>query len=235
MGNCGGSPEGPKVAKNTKTVQPTEGDAALVKANSNAVTAAVSSGNVGEVQRLLRLQGGVLGRAGYGSGHDTPAHLAVRQGAMDVVRAVAEAGGAMDKANKHGDSPLHLAAMAGDVTAIEYLVRECDADLLARGNNECTPLHNAVLGSHIDAVKLLLRLGASPNATDSAGNTPLHVAASHGLSEMVLKLEEAGADVSANNKDEMTPLDMAYANNEEATANILLRFNAPSYVASPCT
>jgi hypothetical protein len=61
----------------------------------------------------------------------------------------------------------------------------------------------------LDLVKLLIGMGQSANAADSAGNSALMFAAANGQTEIVEFLIEAGADVDAPNAENWTPLMMA--------------------------
>ncbi|EDI0965180.1 ankyrin repeat domain-containing protein [Salmonella enterica subsp. enterica serovar Mbandaka] len=56
--------------------------------------------------------------------------------------------------------------------AIKYFI-SCGEDIHERDKNELTPLHQAVGCGDVEAVKLLLTLGANPNAIDIYGRTPL--------------------------------------------------------------
>ncbi|EHR3037119.1 MULTISPECIES: ankyrin repeat domain-containing protein [Enterobacterales] len=56
--------------------------------------------------------------------------------------------------------------------AIKYFI-SCGEDIHERDKNELTPLHQAVGCGDVEAVKLLLGLGANPNAIDIYGRTPL--------------------------------------------------------------
>ena len=75
-----------------------------------------------------------------------------------------------------GWTPLHEAALAGDVAAIEALL-DAGTDVDAKaGEEDLTPLHSAAFAGHPAAVRALLAAGARPNATTNLGEGPLHVA-----------------------------------------------------------
>ena len=67
-------------------------------------------------------------------------------------------------------------------------------------------------------VKLLLDSGLSTDAADAQGNTPLHLAASRGLSTVCELLLNAGANASACNGRAETPSDLAQAAAHEQLA-----------------
>ena len=67
----------------------------------------------------------------------------------------------------------------------------------------------SVLNSGIDAVKLMVELGADVNAANRAGDTALHGAASHGYDTVITYLVSKGAKVNAKNKRGRTPLMVA--------------------------
>ncbi|HSH32912.1 MAG TPA: ankyrin repeat domain-containing protein, partial [Actinomycetota bacterium] len=67
----------------------------------------------------------------------------------------------------------------------------------------------------------LLDAGASPDARQSGGWTPLHAAAHNGSAAMVTLLLEAGADPALVNDDGRTALDLATERGEPATIALL--------------
>lgn len=72
-------------------------------------------------------------------------------------------------------TPLHVAAVRGDVAAITSLL-DAGADIQSRGEYGYSPLHEAVEQGHIEAVKLLVERGASVTATTGDGDTAIQSA-----------------------------------------------------------
>ena len=107
---------------------------------------------------------------------DTPVHAAASRGHTEIVKFLT-----IDKKcdpkikNSLGCTALHCASTYGTV---EFLLTKFEGlgDLV--DNNNCTPLHQAVLSGDLDVVKLLtLHNPASAVSRDKDGNTPLHYAA----------------------------------------------------------
>lgn len=74
-----------------------------------------------------------------------------------------------------GNTPLHVAAVQGDVDAIELLL-SAGADPNALGELGNTPLHDAVISEKLDVIAVLLRAGADPGKRNDDGRTPREVA-----------------------------------------------------------
>jgi ankyrin repeat protein len=67
-----------------------------------------------------------------------------------------------------------------------------------------------------DVYRLVYECGANVNEQDNSGNTPLHVACSHGHQDIVEALMSCGADVNITNDDKRTPAQEAiYSKHEE--------------------
>jgi ankyrin repeat protein len=123
--------------------------------------------------------------------------------------------------SKVGATPLLLAAKTGDIPYMRLLIK-LGADPLVANADHCTPLMAASgIGSMapeeeagseeeaIEAVKLLLALGADVNAVDDNGETAMHGAAYKNLPKVVALLAECGAKIDVwnrKNKYGWTPL-----------------------------
>jgi ankyrin repeat protein len=113
-----------------------------------------------------------------------------------------------------GWTVLHLAAFFGHPELTAVLI-EKGAQVDARSTNamQNTPLHAAVAGRHLDAVRVLLdnkpRHKAYVNARQHGGWTPLHGAAQNGDRAMVELLIANGADIHARAENNQSPLDLA--------------------------
>ncbi|KAG2498546.1 hypothetical protein HYH03_003297 [Edaphochlamys debaryana] len=119
-------------------------------------------------------------------------------------------------------APLPLLALARDNKAEELrrLVNEGGLHPDAANEFGQTALHVAALWGNINAVKVLLELGADVNVTNSRGTTPLHFAAAAKKDAMgtCRALLDAGADQEAVDLNGRQPYEMA---NEEDVRSLL--------------
>merc|ERR1719433_1397662 len=73
-------------------------------------------------------------------------------------------------------------------------------------------IHNAAARGQAEVLRVLLDVGADPNALDDPCNTPLHMAASGGHARATYLLLRAGADQNYSNAFGTTPADKAVEN-----------------------
>src|SRR6266498_159455 len=81
-----------------------------------------------------------------------------------------------------GNTPLKIAAVWGDIVAIELLVA-AGARINEHNEDGMTALHHAAAQNHSQAVRRLIELGASVDARDNDGRTPLDWANKPGQSQ----------------------------------------------------
>jgi ankyrin repeat protein len=104
--------------------------------------------------------------------------LAIRQGNLDRAKAIVEKSPALvTSADDSGFTPLHIAATAGRVDIIEYLLQR-GADIEARTAGGQTPLFQTVPLASAEAFDCLLRKGARLGARDNSGKSILQFALS---------------------------------------------------------
>jgi uncharacterized protein len=87
-----------------------------------------------------------------------------------------------------------------------------------------TGLHLAAFAGNVEAARALLEAGADPNAVSRASFaqvTPLGTAAFAGSADVARVLLEHGADPSITGGSEVTPLEVARANEDAALVELL--------------
>ena len=95
---------------------------------------------------------------------------------------------------------------------MSLLLTRDPGSLTSGGREGNSVLQLAVMGGHLDTVRLCLSAGQSVDTTNHLGDTALHLAA--GLytrpeersRDLVLELLNAGADINCRNSDGETPI-----------------------------
>ncbi len=101
-----------------------------------------------------------------------------------------------------GLTPLHYAALEGDVTAISALIRAGD-EKNAKTIDGWTPLHLAAYFGCIPGISALIQAKADLEAKTIDGWTPLHLATAIAITVLI----QAGAEKEAEDYKGRTPLD----------------------------
>ncbi len=144
-------------------------------------------------------------------------------GDTDLVMRLLDADpGLLDAASPDGFTPLGLAAFFGNETIVHNLLAKgADPNRPSSNAMQVAPLHAAVAGACMDAVKLLVEAGAAVNQRQSQGFSALHGAAGAGNTEMVRYLLAHGADPEARSAAGQSVLDLALSQGREEVVRLL--------------
>jgi len=135
-------------------------------------------------------------------------HRACRDGKLDEIRQLLDAGVSVEALNEFDSTPLQTAIQYNKCKATELLL-DRGANIEARLEGK-TPLLRAIEYAYSeDLVSLLLDRGASAHAVDeneNLGYVALHHAASWGFLTIMGRLIDMGVSVDVRNNDGRTPL-----------------------------
>lgn len=132
----------------------------------------------------------------------TPLHIAVRRGDIDIVKLVVSRDANVNAPDTDGDPPLSLAIWKKQHDIAAYLIDE-GANLEVHGFKGRTPLHWACEVGF--GYRLLIDRGADVNATDADGATPLHYAARGVRADIVDALLAAKAHILDEDNEGLIP------------------------------
>ncbi|XP_068239124.1 transient receptor potential cation channel subfamily A member 1 homolog isoform X2 [Palaemon carinicauda] len=144
-----------------------------------------------------------------------PIHKAAEIGYYQVCEKIlALNGSTLHQKNKQNQTPLHLAAMSGNLETVHLF---CDKIRDSQISPSCgdamgqTALHLAVRKGDEQIVRRLLRCNIASGKQDSKGQNPLHIAAKMGKTKICeLLIENGPSNLHKTDKDGNFPLDMAF-------------------------
>ncbi|XP_037748776.1 ankyrin repeat domain-containing protein 12 isoform X2 [Chelonia mydas] len=128
----------------------------------------------------------------------------------------------VNKRNERGETPLHMAAIRGDVKQVKELI-SLGANVNVKDFAGWTPLHEACNVGYYDVAKVLIAAGADVNTQGLDDDTPLHDSASSGHRDIVKLLLRHGGNPFQANKHGERPVDVA----ETEELELLLKKEVP--------
>jgi ankyrin repeat protein len=143
---------------------------------------------------------------------------------------------------KDGFMPIHWAAAAGHVGAVDALLA-LGVDVNQSTKDGHTPACVAALYGHIGVLKLLAEKGADLNKSTEKGYTPAHIAADCNHDKVLRVLAKFSANLNVAAKDGFMPIHLAAAKGHVGAVEALLTLGVdvnqemhdsytPAYVAS---
>lgn len=145
---------------------------------------------------------------------------ACHKGDLDLIKYLLTLGASPRWSSERDRSPLSIAAAAGHLEAVKYLLSLDGVDK----NDQSCPLLCAIAGGELEAVKMLLKVGCSITAHTSNQEGALHLAAqSSSLEVLRYLLNNHMGELDINEKDKQgTPLIRAIRAANHLNARLLL-------------
>jgi ankyrin repeat protein len=153
----------------------------------------------------------------------------------DMVQLLLDAGADPNVRSFDGAAALDHPESLQNAHIVEQLVR-AGADIHSGlvGLKVRIPLHQALdLGSGIDVIETLIRLGSDVNQRDHKGRTALHHEWHYGRPDVVALLIKAGADIEAKDNQGLTPLNDYTLRERRAAIKELIRAGVNTQFTPP--
>ena len=174
---------------------------------NNLLFEAAKKGCVGALDKLFAAHASRLARD---RGGNTALSIAARAGRVGFVKALLadvskEESRQLDEANITGSTPLMQAAF-GNRLEVAKLFIEAGAEVNAVNKQGETALSAAAFAGNTELAKLLLEHKAKPDTVDETGKGVIVYAAARGAADVVERLLDAGVDVNARYRSDLTAL-----------------------------
>ncbi|XP_070784386.1 transient receptor potential cation channel subfamily A member 1-like [Enoplosus armatus] len=123
---------------------------------------------------------------------NTPVMLACSINNCEALSILLKHGARLCQQNKLGHFPIHAAAFAGATKAMEVILKageefghQTEGHINYLDKSKSSPLHLAVRGGNIEAIRLCIATGAKVDQQQNDRSTPLHLACTQGATEIV--------------------------------------------------
>ena len=157
----------------------------------------------------------------------TPLHWAGYSGNIEAVRLLIEAGANVNAKDRNGATPISWVAEKGHTDIVNLLLGKTLDAINILDNSSQGLLHWAAFSGNIETIHLLLQAGASLNAKDDDGRTPISWAAEKGHTKVVnLFLGKTPDAVNILDSTSQGPLHWAAKNGEVDVVKLLIEKGA---------
>lgn len=151
-----------------------------------------------ETVKFLIREGDVLDRR-FGLSGETLLHVAAKEGSLDIVQLLIDAGANCQARDNLGETPAMLAAREGYDLVLCALLLSKEATIDEFNNANQNLLSIASSQGNLRAVKVILKKGANVNYSDRLGRTALSKAIKESANSVVRLLLQAQASVNKIN------------------------------------
>lgn len=143
----------------------------------------------------------------------------------EVARLSIEKGAEVNEPFSEGQTPLHVAALRGQVGLARLLI-EKGADVNRRDAKGVTALAVAIFNGHVELARLLIEKGAKVNERFEQSTTALYLASFKAEIGLVRLLINKGADINSADINGITALHIAAITGQYRLAQLLLEKGA---------
>ena len=176
--------------------------------NTKKLWESARDGNLAEATRLLGLGDININWINEDAQGETPLIVATRNGRLEVVRALLDAGANVNYRDNGDPTAIYWAAFKNDIEMIKLLLeRGADPNIAKRDGS--TPLKIAKLRGNTPAMFVLLDALGDYNQTDDKGKTLLHWASSTGKIPLINFLIDKGVNINPKDNKGDTPISVA--------------------------
>ncbi|XP_055017977.1 ankyrin repeat and death domain-containing protein 1B isoform X2 [Boleophthalmus pectinirostris] len=155
----------------------------------------------------------------------TALHFAVARKNKEAVQFLLQRRVKVDQKDKHGVTPIHLAAWFGSLDILKLLVK-AGAEQKSENEEGLNILHCATINNHTEIVEYIINdlIMKELDKGDRSGQRPFSLAAKHGCVEMLEMLMDSSYNMGTMEPNQRgdTPLHLAARNGHGQTVQLLL-------------
>ncbi|RDW84135.1 uncharacterized protein DSM5745_04461 [Aspergillus mulundensis] len=199
--------------------------------DSHCLLNAATKGDIAMIQLLAEFGWRNWGAMVYGKEIITPLHAAAREGRIELTELLLSYGSDINATDHNSRTPLYCASAIKEHHVTELLLKAgADPNIggkeVTTHHEMATPLHTNASHGRITMSLLLLAGGATVNAADQLGCTPLQYAVQWNRLPVMEILIEAGADISARTQKGRSALYIAAYRGHDKAVDLLLSHGA---------